>query len=104
MYEKYYDEIMLAWSKQRKKSEIEKVIDMEKTFTEKKRNLGGRVQVLRVVVRQFYKKYRPNMQEWNFSKQCERVLDNMLAKYDFDVEQVIDQFRLRISDEDKGSV
>lgn len=65
----------------------------EKQHARQKRDLGHRIQVLRVLVRNYYRERRFKMTELDFINHCEAVLDNMLAKYDYDLESIIDKWR-----------
>lgn len=89
----YYDEKMMQWNKTRKRSNAEKVNDKTKDHQRKKEQLGHRVQVLRVLVRRHYAAKRDAFTEDQFCKQVEAVLDNVLHKYDYDLEHCIDSFR-----------
>jgi hypothetical protein len=55
----------------------------------KKKSLGARVQVLRVLVRNYYLSKKEKYTEYDFIRHCEAVLDNTLVKYSYDLENII---------------
>jgi hypothetical protein len=70
-------------------SNIDKVVSCEKMHKSKKGVIAGRVQVLRVLIIQYYKDKRYKYTEYDFLRHCEAVLDNTLAKYEYDIEHLI---------------
>ena len=74
-------------------SEAVKVIAKEKSHAKRKIELGHRVQVLRVLIRKYYGDKKLQYTEDDFSKHCEAVLDNMLSRFDYDLEMIIDSWR-----------
>lgn len=74
-------------------SNIDSVILREKEHRRRKSDAGGRVQVLRVLIRNYYDNRRLKYQEYDFIRHCEAVLDNILAKYHYNVECLIDMWR-----------
>lgn len=93
MDKNYYDDMMIKWTRTRKKTEIEKIMINEKSHRDTKRELGHRVQILRVLIRRYYAEKRKKFSEDNFSKNCEAVLDNVLSRYDYQLELLIDKWR-----------
>ena len=74
-------------------SNIDDVIIKEKEHRQKKSDTRGRVQVLRVFIRNYYNEKKLKYTEYDFIRHCEAVLDNMLAKYDYNIELIIDMWR-----------
>jgi hypothetical protein len=74
-------------------SNIDSVTLKEKEHSRKKSDIGGRVQVLRVLIRNYYYDKREKYTEYDFIRHCEAVLDNMLAKYTYNIEGIIDMWR-----------
>lgn len=74
-------------------SNIEGVIFKEKQHRKMKGDLSGRVQILRVLIRNYYDERRLKYTEYDFIRHCEAVLDNMLAKYQYNLEVIIDMWR-----------
>ncbi len=65
----------------------------EKHRLRQKRDLGARVQILRVLVQRYYSEKRNLYKESDYQKHCEAVMDNMLAKHKYNLEYLIDNFR-----------
>ena len=59
----------------------------------RKKALGHRVQVLRVLVRTFHDGKRIGMNENEFNARCESYLDKLLRKYDYRIEEAINHLR-----------
>lgn len=74
-------------------SNIDSVMLKEKEHRRKKSVMRGRLQVLRVLLRNYYSEKKLKYTEYDFIRHCEAVLDNMLAKYDYNVELIIDMWR-----------
>jgi hypothetical protein len=75
------------------KSNLEGVIFREKAHKHAKQEIAGRVQVLRVLVQRYYADRREKYSESDYTKHCEAVIDNMLVKYEYNVEHIIDKWR-----------
>lgn len=76
-----------------KNSMVQKVIKMDKNHKSKKCAMGSRVQILRVLIQRYYAEKREILDEMTFQKNCEAVLDNTLAKYNYDLEEIIAKWR-----------
>lgn len=72
---------------------VNEVVLKEKYHRNRKGVLGGRVQVLRVLIRNYYRDKRLKYTEYDFIRHCEAVLDNVLARYEYDIERIIDGWR-----------
>lgn len=59
----------------------------------KKFILGERVQILRVLVRNMFKEKIKEIGYKDYVKRCEKYLDNILIKFDYDLELAIDCMR-----------
>jgi hypothetical protein len=77
----------------KERSDAHKVVAMEKSHSRKKEALGHRVQVLRVLIRNYYKEKQLSFLEGDFVNHCEAVLDNMLSRFSYDLEMIIDSWR-----------
>ncbi len=65
-----------------------------KLHAQKKKELGGRVQVCRILIQKYYNiKRLEYASEDDYIKCCEAVLDNVLVRYDYDIEKIIDKWR-----------
>lgn len=76
---------------------IAEVISREKGHQAAKLAMGGRVQVLRVLVTRKFHEKRKQMNEWEFQRRCEKYLDNILTRFDYRVEQAIDEVRSTVN-------
>lgn len=72
---------------------INHVLELYKMHGNRKKALGRRVQVLRVLVRRLHNDKRLKMTEFEFNVRCEKYLDNLLSKYEYRVETAIDRTR-----------
>ena len=72
---------------------IEKIIFKEKLHKLKKVALGPRVQILRVLIQRYYQDKRDLYTNRDYLKNCEAVLDNMLCKFNYELEDIIDKWR-----------
>jgi hypothetical protein len=71
------------------------VVNLYKVNTQRKRELGGRVQVLRVALRNFYFAKKALVEEYDFILYVEAVMDNLLAKYHYKIEDIIERVRAK---------
>lgn len=72
---------------------IQPIIDRDNGHMRKKAKLGHRVQVLRVLIINYYRNRRYEYNEDDFMKHCEAVLDNTLARFNYNLEAIIDKWR-----------
>ena len=79
---------------------ISDVIARERGHRQMKFNLGGRVQVLRVLVHKYFRLRQENSSEWEYYNRCEKYIDNILSKKNYRIEPIIDEFRLKVKKED----
>ena len=76
------------------KSKIECVKEMEKAHKLKKLELSGRVQVSRVLVQRYYDIKRAEYcNEDDYIKNCEAVLDNLLVRYEYNIDLIIEKWQ-----------
>ncbi len=70
------------------------VNQMVKFHAQQKRELGGRVQVCRILIQRYYESKRLEYaSEDDYIKSCEAVLDNVLVRYEYNIELIIDKWR-----------
>lgn len=74
-------------------SGTEKARAVEEMHRKQKDAIGFRLQVTRVLVRRYYQDKRDHLTEFDFTRHCEAVLDNMLCRYNYDNEAIIDKWR-----------
>lgn len=74
------------------------IIELNKSHAYRKRQCGYRVQVARVLIRNKYRFIKFRWSEDEFCYYVESILDNLLAKHDYNLELVIDMLR-----QDKGN-
>ncbi len=72
-------------------------IAREKGHKFAKRELGGRVQVLRVLVASLHHQKRDTMTEMDFTHRVEKYLDTLLVRRNYLVETAIDEMRKKVS-------
>lgn len=78
----------------RGRSMIDHVKELEKSHKFMKKELGGRVQVTRILIQRYYESKileYPNYDD--YIKNCEAVLDNLLVRYEYNIELIIDKWR-----------
>lgn len=71
------------------KNNMQYVMTLYKLHENRKKALGHRVQVLRVLVRRLYEHKRLSMNEFEFNVRVEKYLDNFLVKYEYNLERAI---------------
>jgi hypothetical protein len=71
-------------------------LSIEKGHAIKKEACGHRLQILRVLIIRHHFKKRESMNEWDFLKRCEKYLDNLLAKNDYQLEILINDWRNKV--------
>jgi len=74
-------------------SDIFKVSTLEKTHKKRKNEIGFRLEVSRILIRRYYQSKRDLYSEDDFSKHCEAVLDNVLCRFNYDNEMIIEKWR-----------
>ena len=72
-------------------------INLDRQHRRLKAKLEHRVHVLRVLIRRYYENKRKHYSEYDFSAHCEAVLDNVLHRYEYDLEGIIDRWRKLVS-------
>lgn len=66
---------------------------MDKPHNFKKKELGGRVQIARILVQRFYGYKRDQCSDAEYVANCEAVLDGLLLRFDYDIEFIIGKWR-----------
>jgi hypothetical protein len=81
---------------------IAEVIARDRGHKAAKNHLGGRVQVLRLIIHGRYraKQTAEGMSEWEYCLRCEKYLDNILIAKKYRIEDIIT--KLRKNDDENG--
>lgn len=91
---KYIEEQERAKDQKGKESLGHLVNERVKFHAQQKKELGGRVQVCRILIQKYYTIKRLEYgSEDDYIKSCEAVLDNVLVRYNYDIELIIDKWR-----------
>lgn len=91
---KYIEEKERAKDAKAKESLAFLVNEKVRLHEKKKKELEGRVHVCRILVQRYYSVRRAEYaSEDDYIKSCEAVLDNVLVRYDYDIELTIDKWR-----------
>lgn len=76
---------------------MEWVKDRQSSHKVMKKELGPRVQVLRVLVANKFKDRLKDFNDFEFGARVEKYLDNLLAKYGYQLEFIIDKLREQVT-------
>lgn len=90
----YFENQQLAENKKAKESQVLLANERSRSHYKKKKELGGRVQVCRILIQRYYNIRRDEFaSEDDYIKSCEAVLDNVLVRYEYNIELIIDKWK-----------
>lgn len=89
---KHGNDPISVWIRAQKDAYIESVRGT--VLNAEKMEVDGRLQVCRILVQKYYQNKHPNyISETIFQINCERMLDKLFARHNYDVEHIIDKMR-----------